>query len=361
MRAGDECPSCGHQLEAARGIEMGHIFQLGKKYAEALGLKVLDETGKLVTVTMGSYGVGVSRAVAAIAEGNYDEHGLVLAAGDHARPTCTSSRPARTTRSTSRRRRSSASSRRPGLEVIYDDRKQVSPGRQVQGLRAHRGPDDRRRRPRPGRRHHRGQGPALGGAPRRRRSTRRWPRWSRRSAAPATRRHDRALGAAEPGGTPAVGAVIFDWGGTITPWHTVDLDEQWRVFAREVTTRRDRTAGTRRRAGRPHLGGRGAGVAPRPRRGRLGPPRGHPRRGRASSPTTARRWRPRGIPGVLGAAHLDRPADPAAVGRVARQRDPGRRAVEHDLDPGLPPRPLRARRRARPRRRRRLLQRDRHG
>ncbi|MDQ2757026.1 MAG: proline--tRNA ligase [Actinomycetota bacterium] len=74
---GDECPSCGHALESARGIEMGHVFQLGRKYAEALGLKVLDEHGKLVTVTMGSYGVGVSRAVACIAEGNHDELGLV--------------------------------------------------------------------------------------------------------------------------------------------------------------------------------------------------------------------------------------------------------------------------------------------
>jgi prolyl-tRNA synthetase len=55
---------------------MGHIFQLGRKYADALDLKVLDENGKLVTVTMGSYGIGPSRAVAAIAEGTLDEHGL---------------------------------------------------------------------------------------------------------------------------------------------------------------------------------------------------------------------------------------------------------------------------------------------
>ncbi|MDO5535659.1 MAG: His/Gly/Thr/Pro-type tRNA ligase C-terminal domain-containing protein, partial [Propionibacteriaceae bacterium] len=59
-----------------RGIEMGHIFQLGRKYAEALGLKVLDPNGKLVTVTMGSYGVGVSRAVAAVAEATCDDKGL---------------------------------------------------------------------------------------------------------------------------------------------------------------------------------------------------------------------------------------------------------------------------------------------
>jgi prolyl-tRNA synthetase len=74
---GDPCPSCGAPLESARGIEMGHIFQLGRKYAEALGLQVLDENGKLVTVTMGSYGIGVSRAVAAIAENTCDDKGLV--------------------------------------------------------------------------------------------------------------------------------------------------------------------------------------------------------------------------------------------------------------------------------------------
>ncbi len=74
---GDACPLCGHALVSARGIEMGHIFQLGRKYAEALDLKVLDVNGKLVTVTMGSYGVGVSRAVAAVAENSHDERGLI--------------------------------------------------------------------------------------------------------------------------------------------------------------------------------------------------------------------------------------------------------------------------------------------
>jgi prolyl-tRNA synthetase len=76
IRAGDPSPDGSGPLELARGIEMGHIFQLGRKYAEALGLKVLDRGGKLVTVTMGSYGVGVSRAVAAVAEGTCDEKGL---------------------------------------------------------------------------------------------------------------------------------------------------------------------------------------------------------------------------------------------------------------------------------------------
>ncbi|WP_322919595.1 proline--tRNA ligase [Nocardioides renjunii] len=77
VRDGDACPNCdAGTLESARGVEMGHIFQLGRKYAEALGLQVLDENGKLVTVTMGSYGIGPSRAVAAIAEGTLDEIGL---------------------------------------------------------------------------------------------------------------------------------------------------------------------------------------------------------------------------------------------------------------------------------------------
>ena len=77
VRAGDPAPDGSGPLELARGIEIGHIFQLGRKYAEALGLKVLDENGKQVTVTMGSYGVGVSRAVASVAENSHDELGLV--------------------------------------------------------------------------------------------------------------------------------------------------------------------------------------------------------------------------------------------------------------------------------------------
>jgi prolyl-tRNA synthetase len=77
VRDGDPCPRCGSPLESARGIEMGHIFQLGRKFAEALDLKVLDQNGKLVTVTMGSYGIGVSRALAAIVENSHDELGII--------------------------------------------------------------------------------------------------------------------------------------------------------------------------------------------------------------------------------------------------------------------------------------------
>jgi prolyl-tRNA synthetase len=77
IREGDPAPDGSGPLSLARGIEMGHVFQLGRKYAEALGLQVLDQNGKLVTVTMGSYGVGVSRAVAAVAENSHDDKGLI--------------------------------------------------------------------------------------------------------------------------------------------------------------------------------------------------------------------------------------------------------------------------------------------
>ena len=77
VRAGDMAPDGSGPLELARGIEIGHVFQLGRKYAEALDLKVLDENGKLVTVTMGSYGIGVTRLVAVLAEANNDDKGLI--------------------------------------------------------------------------------------------------------------------------------------------------------------------------------------------------------------------------------------------------------------------------------------------
>ncbi len=77
VKEGDACPRCDGTLVMARGIEIGHIFQLGRWFAEALDLRVLDENGKRVTVTMGSYGIGVSRAVAAIAEQSHDEIGLI--------------------------------------------------------------------------------------------------------------------------------------------------------------------------------------------------------------------------------------------------------------------------------------------
>ena len=127
VRAGDPAPDGSGPLELARGIEMGHIFQLGRKYAEALGLQVLDENGKLVTVTMGSYGVGISRAVAAVVEGSHDELGIVwprelapfdvhvVVAGKQQEVFDAADRLV-------------ADLEAAGLSVLHDDRPKVSPG-----------------------------------------------------------------------------------------------------------------------------------------------------------------------------------------------------------------------------------------
>jgi prolyl-tRNA synthetase len=127
VRAGDPAPDGSGPLELARGIEIGHIFQLGRWFAEALDLKVLDENGTLVTVTMGSYGIGVSRAVAAIAEQTYDDAGLIwprevapadvhiVAAGRDEAVTEAADRLA-------------AELDEAGVRVLYDDRSGVSTG-----------------------------------------------------------------------------------------------------------------------------------------------------------------------------------------------------------------------------------------
>ena len=127
VKAGDPCPQCETPVVIDRAIEIGHIFQLGRKYAQALGLTVLDQTGKAQVVTMGSYGIGVSRAVAAIAEQTHDEMGLnwpreiapaevhLVAAGkdgsifDFAEKLATALESA-------------------GLSVLFDDRRDASPG-----------------------------------------------------------------------------------------------------------------------------------------------------------------------------------------------------------------------------------------
>ena len=127
VRAGDPAPDGSGPLELARGIEIGHVFQLGRKYAEALGLQVLDEHGKLVTVTMGSYGIGVTRLVAVLAEANRDDKGLIwpesvspadvyiVAAGkdDHVYEAA---------------EKLAAEFEAAGKTVMLDDRQKVSPG-----------------------------------------------------------------------------------------------------------------------------------------------------------------------------------------------------------------------------------------
>lgn len=74
---GDKCPKCGGTIKSEQGIEVGHIFKLGTKYSDALGLKYLDEEGKQQTVIMGCYGIGVTRCVAAAVEQMHDENGII--------------------------------------------------------------------------------------------------------------------------------------------------------------------------------------------------------------------------------------------------------------------------------------------
>jgi prolyl-tRNA synthetase len=127
VRAGDACPECATEVIIDRAIEIGHIFQLGRKYAEALSLTVLDQNGKSQVVTMGSYGIGVTRAVAAIAEQTYDEIGLnwpaelapakvhIVATGKEDLPFDTAEKIA-------------AELEAAGVSVMLDDRRGTSPG-----------------------------------------------------------------------------------------------------------------------------------------------------------------------------------------------------------------------------------------
>jgi prolyl-tRNA synthetase len=128
VRGGDPCPACGSPLEIARGIELGHIFQLGTKYSTALGLNVLDQNGKQRVVTMGSYGFGVSRAVGAIAELNCDGKGLIwpreVAPADvHIVATGKATDP-----QLPAAEQLAAACAAAGLRVLFDDRIGVSPG-----------------------------------------------------------------------------------------------------------------------------------------------------------------------------------------------------------------------------------------
>jgi prolyl-tRNA synthetase len=127
VRDGDPAPDGSGPVELARGIEIGHIFQLGRWFAEALDLKVLDENGTLVTVTMGSYGIGVSRAVAAVAEQTHDNAGLcwpreVAPADVHL---VAAGRDNAVFESADRL---ASSLEQAGVRVLYDDRRTVSPG-----------------------------------------------------------------------------------------------------------------------------------------------------------------------------------------------------------------------------------------
>jgi prolyl-tRNA synthetase len=127
IRDGDRCARCGSPLEIARGIELGHVFQLGQKYARTFGLTALGQDGKPLTVTMGSYGVGVTRAVAALAEQTYDEKGLcwprIVAPADvHLVATGKDDTVFNAADALADELEAA------GVRVMYDDRRGVSPG-----------------------------------------------------------------------------------------------------------------------------------------------------------------------------------------------------------------------------------------
>lgn len=128
-RAGDTCvdPSHGKLLET-RGIEVGHIFQLGTKYSSAMGAKFVDEAGKEKPFVMGCYGIGVSRVAAAAVEQNHDKDGIVWPAPIapwHVHVICVNSGDAGMKAAGDQ---CEAALEAAGLEVLYDDRANVSPG-----------------------------------------------------------------------------------------------------------------------------------------------------------------------------------------------------------------------------------------
>ena len=127
IRDGDRCARCGGELRIARGIELGHVFQLGRKYADAFGLTALGPDGKPVTVTMGSYGIGITRAVAALAEQTLDEKGLcwpqaVAPADVHLLAIGRDNSPFEAGEALA------ADLDERGVRVLYDDRRDVSAG-----------------------------------------------------------------------------------------------------------------------------------------------------------------------------------------------------------------------------------------
>ncbi len=309
VREGDPCPDGDGTLHTARGIEMGHIFALGRKFADALDLKVLDENGKLVTVTMGSYGIGASRAVAAVAEGTLDEVGLcwprevapadvhLVAAGKDEHVLATAERIAHELSAA-------------GIDVLFDDRLgKVSPGVKFKDAEligvptivvvgkdlATDGSIEVKDR-------------ALG----RQRAGRRRPRGRPRREARACLTPD--------GG---IDAVIFDWGGTLTRWHDVDFHAESLALAQAVIDVDHDVHVSQAPLARGQRDGLGPVARPPAERDGRGPVR----RGRA-------RPRPRAAHGllrVLGATHAHRPRGRTALGVAPQRGDQGRRPLQHDL------------------------------
>ena len=127
VHEGDPAPEGNGTVQLARGIELGHIFQLGRKYTEAMDVQILDENGKRAVPTMGSYGIGVSRMMAVVAEQRHDEKGLVwpVAIAPYQVHVAVANKDAAALEAGDR---IAAELSDAGLEVLFDDRPKVSPG-----------------------------------------------------------------------------------------------------------------------------------------------------------------------------------------------------------------------------------------
>ncbi len=220
---------------------MGHIFQLGRKYADALDLQVLDENGKLVTVTMGSYGIGPSRARRRDRGEHARRDRAVLAA--RGRAVRRARRRRRQGRGGLRRGRAARRrvSRRWASTCSTTTGRQDQPRREVQGRRADRGADDRR--------------PSAAVSP----TASSRSRTAAPASAPTSASPRRPTTSPESIRELLIDAVIFDWGGTLTRWHDVDFHAESLALAAAVVAAPDHgTTGSPR------------APAARGRRGRVG-------------------------------------------------------------------------------------------
>jgi prolyl-tRNA synthetase len=121
-RRGDKCPRCGDEMQVSRGIEVGHIFKLGTRYSEPMKARYLDPAGAEQTIVMGTYGIGITRTVAAVIEQSHDENGIVWPVPIapfhvHVLPV---NQKHDASRETAERLTSELEQR--GIEVLYDDR-----------------------------------------------------------------------------------------------------------------------------------------------------------------------------------------------------------------------------------------------
>ena len=336
VRAGDPCPSCGHAAGDRPRHRDGPHLPARPKFAEALGPqgpRRERQAGRR------HHGLLRHRRLArrrGDRRGNPRRASACAGRGRSRRPTCTSSRPARTTRSFE-----AAEIARPrprggrASTVLYDDRRGSRPGVKFKDAELHRRADDRRRRPRAWptassrcsdrRTGERGGRPSVDG------------RGGRGSTAACGRRR-RGTRERDAGG---VDAVVFDWGGTLTPWHTIDLHEQWRAYARSPLRPRPGTADEL--AGRIWEAEDERGwAAAASSSGRARSTRSSLEAGIDADDRAARAG-PRRLPGVLGAAHAAPTRDAGRCSEGCGNAASGSACCPTRSGPGTTTRPCSAR------------------